>query len=167
MSHHPEFIKILCQSIVCESYLELGLYEGETFKLICDIVPRCVGVDLINKTTLNKGVLHIMTTDEYFKNNTEKFDVIFIDADHNFNQAKIDFDNSCLFLNTGGVIVLHDTDPAYPHLLDPGYCGDSYKIIEYIRSLDCFDIVTLPISNPGLSVVVRKNDRRVLSFNTE
>jgi hypothetical protein len=161
MSTHPFFIKALAEHIKPKFYLELGLYEGETFNLISEIVPNCVGVDVNLKTFQKKGIVYQQTTDSFFENNKIMFDMIFIDADHSFEQVKKDFENSIKILNPLGIIILHDTDPCSEKLLQPGYCGDSYKMISYLHSANIYNILPLPISDPGLSIVNRKTDTRL------
>ena len=48
-----------------------------------------------------------MTSDKFFKDN-EKFDIIFIDGLHTFEQTIKDIDNSIKFLRDKGVILIHD-----------------------------------------------------------
>ena len=48
------------------------------------------------------------TTDAFFENNTEKYDCIFIDADHEYDGVKKDYINALKFLNDGGFIIFHD-----------------------------------------------------------
>ena len=160
-NRHPTFIRMLLEHLECKSYLELGLGKGETFVLACEVTPHCVGVDVNLRFKTKKGIIHKMTTDQFFLGNKETFDLIFIDADHSFEQVKVDFASAIEILNSNGFIVLHDTDPVEKRMLNFGYAGDCYKIIDYIRSLGQYDILTLPISKPGLSIVTRKNNRRV------
>lgn len=163
--NHSEVISTIIKSMPnVKSYLELGIYEGETFEKIWPSIEQCVGVDMIDKRKLKfKGTFHLCTTDEFFKNNLETFDAIFIDADHRFKQLKKDFIASIEILNSFGVIFIHDTDPATKELTQPGYCCDAYKIVEWIYKIyhTSLDIVTLPICKPGLSIVSKKNGRRI------
>lgn len=48
------------------------------------------------------------TTDNFFENNTEKYDCIFIDADHSYAGVKKDYENALRYINEGGVIIFHD-----------------------------------------------------------
>jgi predicted O-methyltransferase YrrM len=48
------------------------------------------------------------TTNDFFKTNTQKYDCIFIDADHNYEGVKTDFENSLNFLNKDGYLIFHD-----------------------------------------------------------
>ena len=53
-----------------------------------------------------------MTSDEFFtKNNHLKFDVIFIDGLHEYEQCQRDCINSMKYLNEGGIIFFHDFLP--------------------------------------------------------
>lgn len=158
---HNEFITCLCKALKVSSYLELGLEAGETFNIVSSFVPKCVGVDVNPLFIAKNGEIFKMTTDEYFANNNMQFDFIFIDADHHYEQVRQDFVNSVKVLNHGGTIVLHDTDPAEKYLLEQRYCGDAYKIIDFINCMPQFSCVTLPIDNPGLTVVRKKQDTRV------
>ena len=53
-----------------------------------------------------------MTSDEFFSQNKETFDLIFIDGLHIHEQVLKDIDNSLNVLNENGVILLHDCLPA-------------------------------------------------------
>jgi formylmethanofuran dehydrogenase subunit A len=52
-----------------------------------------------------------MTSDEFFTQNTQKFDIIFIDGLHLDYQVTKDIDNAIEALNPNGSIVLHDCYP--------------------------------------------------------
>lgn len=162
---HPEFILSLACAIRAKSYLELGLYEGETFLLVENVVDCAVGVDMKPRFMPRRNPLFVGTTDEFFAVNRQKFDLIFIDADHCFDSAKSDLCNSIQILNPFGLIVMHDTDPTREDLLDKGYCGDSYRVIDWIiDTREDLNVITLPVSQEGLSIIQRKGDRRVNSF---
>ena len=47
-----------------------------------------------------------MTSDEFFKNNKDQFDLIFIDGLHHYNQVKKDIINSVEVLKDGGIILM-------------------------------------------------------------
>lgn len=54
---------------------------------------------------------YCMTSDDYFNNHDERFDLIFIDGLHIGEQVKRDISNSLRALNPGGFILLHDMNP--------------------------------------------------------
>jgi len=163
MNHSLVISTIINSMANVKSYLELGIYEGETFEKIWPVVGQCTAVDIVDKRKMKfKGTFHLSATDDFFKNNLEKFDAIFIDADHNFEQVKKDLLNSMDVMNPHGIIFLHDTDPARKELIDPGYCGDSYKIIDWMnRVWPDVEHITLPICDPGLTIVRMRWSRRV------
>jgi hypothetical protein len=148
----------------CELYLELGIMEGVNMREVCKYSKRNIGVD-INDCLFEDFEFHKKTTDEFFKTFEEHPNIIFIDADHHFEQVKNDFINSLNCLSEHGIIFLHDTDPYQQELLDQGRCGDSYKMHDWIRfNYPELCIITLPVSIAGITMVNRDKDRRVLKY---
>ena len=89
-----------------KSYLEIGLESG-----LCRD-----NIEIENKTTVDPDVrsnnpTHTMTSDEFFAQNEEMFDVIFIDGLHHGEQVYRDIENSLAVLNKGGMIFCHDMLP--------------------------------------------------------
>ena len=82
-----------------------------------------------------------MTSDEFFKQNEKRFDLIFIDGLHEANQVFRDVKNSLNYLNENGVILLHDCNPSieehqtFPQSLDHNkrhlniWLGDTWKTV--------------------------------------
>lgn len=88
------------------SYLEIGTqYKINFDKIICD---KKISVDPEKN---NQIYDYNMTSDEFFNQNTQMFDIIFIDGMHLAEQVEKDILNSLRFLNINGCIVLHDTNP--------------------------------------------------------
>jgi predicted O-methyltransferase YrrM len=90
----------------------------------------------------------------------------FIDADHCYESALTDFENVYKRIAPGGIIILHDTDPESNHLFDFRYCGDSYKIVQYLENYPDINCITLPLTEAGLTIVTKKNDTRTIRRNT-
>jgi len=163
---HTDMIVQIVKSINCKNYLELGVYDGATLEKVSAVVPRVIGVD-INDFRKNKniGEFHQTTTQNFLNNFNEIVDVIFIDADHSFEAVKLDFKASLKNLNEFGIIMLHDTDPISEKYISREHCEDSYKIIDWIKTeYPEMDVFTFPISEAGLTIVKRSNDRRVNKF---
>jgi len=160
--HHSNLIRWIVDLTNCQNYLEIGVESGDCIRNIRDVVKKCVAVDVADMMVdKDKIEFHHMTSDDFFKNNKEMFDIIFIDGDHNFEQARLDFENSLIFLNKHGIILLHDTDPMLFGLTHVKYCSDTHRIVDYILDYHPdLNIITLPINEMGLSVVMRKQDRR-------
>lgn len=162
-SKHIDIIFQIVKLMGCNKYLELGIWNGSNISEIHKVCEYCVGVDILDCREFFDYIYRQTTTDDFFAQNTEMFDIIFIDADHNFEAVKKDFANSLKVLNKLGIILIHDTDPFDEAYSRPGLCGDSYKIIDWIaENYDGLNVLTLPITEAGLTIVNRKNERRWL-----
>ncbi|MFA5152802.1 MAG: class I SAM-dependent methyltransferase [Clostridia bacterium] len=163
------YVDIICaivNSTNCKLYLELGCQHATTVRKMIAQNRKVIGVDI--RKQFDQGDFFFFyeeTTDNFFTHFNEHPDIIYIDADHNFESVKKDFINSLKVLNAGGTILIHDTDPNEAKLLDPQYCNDSYKIVDWIKeNYKDLDVLVLPADEPGLTLVRRSKDRRVLNF---
>jgi len=134
-----DFIPLIVRIFKFTSYLEIGCGNDLVFS---EINIHKVGVDPNSGGTLR------MTSDEFFSQNTEKFDLIFIDGLHEANQVLKDIQNSVNCLNDGGLILVHDCSPVseenqlVPHNNKPDvrWNGDVWKAFVLTRKrsdLDC------------------------------
>lgn len=106
--NRTDIINIYAKSIDAKSYLEIGVRVAEdNFNHIR--VPYKVGVDS-GVEGIFEGT-HKMTSDEYFLENMDTFDLIFIDGLHESDQVSRDIKNSLNILNENGVIICHDMNP--------------------------------------------------------
>jgi len=173
--HHSDFIAIIASIIKPQTYVELGLYQGETLSKIIPYTNQCYGVDmksndhLINLQNNYKNKLSIIydTTDNFFLNFNSKIDMAFIDADHCVTSAIKDFDNVLKLLSDDGIIFMHDTDPIDNSYIHPGYCGDSCKLVPLFEKRDDINIITLPLTEAGLSIIMKKNSSRTFLRNRD
>ena len=103
-----EIINRIIQSKGYKNYLEIGVRDGECFKMIS--CQNKIGVD---PNPTSGDTTHVMTSDDYFYNLSadSKFDIIFIDGLHIDEQVDKDIENSLNHLSEGGTIVLHDCNP--------------------------------------------------------
>ena len=159
---HETVILDILKKVNCQKYLELGIYKGDIINKASTFINKTVGVDIIDYIGPNKQFHFVKsTTDEFFNKNKENFDVIFIDADHKYESCVKDFENSLKILNYNGFIFIHDTDPISEKYTDFGFCGDSYRINDYIyKHHQDLDLITLPLTEAGLTIVKRKNENR-------
>lgn len=105
-------IQGLIDKIGAKSYLEVGVQAGHCFNaIICD---HKVGVD----PDPGSAATHIMTSDDFFAQNKEKFDACFCDGLHIKEYAFRDITNMLDILNPGGFIVVHDNLPQTRHQQD-------------------------------------------------
>uniref|UniRef100_A0A6H1ZPA4 Putative methyltransferase n=1 Tax=viral metagenome TaxID=1070528 RepID=A0A6H1ZPA4_9ZZZZ len=88
--------------------------------------------------------------------------VVLIDADHNYEVAKMEFDFFFDKLIPGGVIFLHDTMPPAEEYLTPTACGDVYKLRQELEKRDDLDCFTWPYTAGymGLTMVMKKESDR-------
>jgi hypothetical protein len=113
-----------------KSYLEFGVRDKtNTYNFInCEDKS---GVDI----NPNCGPDYIMTTDDFFKSipKDKKWDIIFIDADHEKNQVMKDFINSLEHLNFNGTIIMDDINPFTEELTKPEYCHNAWEVFATLR----------------------------------
>lgn len=113
-----DIINWLIEKYGYETYLEIGVAEGECFEQIrCDLR---VGVDPNVKA---KDLwVNPITSDFFFScEDGMLYDIIFIDGDHHEAQVLRDINNSLKHLSPGGTIVLHDCNPpTKAHTIEPG-----------------------------------------------
>jgi hypothetical protein len=103
--NRTEIIQFLINKSSAEKYLEIGISEGYNFNQI-----KCMNKVGVDPSHLGNPTFRI-TSDEFFQNNTNFFDVIFIDGLHESNQVYKDIQNSLSFLNPNGHIICHDMNP--------------------------------------------------------
>ena len=144
-----------------KSYLEIGTFHDELFKNIkCD---KKVGVDPVSGGTIRK------TSDEFFKDNKEKFDCIFIDGLHYYSQVKRDIENSLKALNSNGIILLHDCLPnnhfeqAVPRC-QITWNGDVWKAIVDLRQEKNINIYTCEMDQ-GIGIIQKKENTKILKID--
>ena len=127
-----------------DKYLEIGIEYGNTFLNInCDFK---VGVDPDPKIEMTNIIK--TTSEEYFINNIQVFDVIFIDGMHQVEYLVNDLNNSIRSISDNGKIFIDDvlplsyeeqlkipTNPKYENNIlkysDP-WTGDIWKVIYFI-----------------------------------
>ena len=153
-----EIIQKIIDKKKYQSYLEIGCFDNSTFSKIK--INHKIGIDP------NSGGNKKMTSDEFFSQSNEKFDCIFIDGLHIYEQARQDILNSVKFLKTDGIIILHDCLPnkiwnqivpqIYGH-----WNGDVWKAIVEARTLNDLDTYTC-IADNGLGIIFKRKNRNPL-----
>jgi len=157
---YAPLIREIVKATGCETYLELGIDTACTIHEIVPHCARCIGVDVQDRRGFHDFEFYKMTTDEFFKTIPMHADIIFIDADHNFDEVRKDFLHAIKILNNWGIILLHDTDPISKTYLEPRFCGDAYRVRDWIKeTFPHLNILTLPISVAGLTIVNRNENR--------
>ena len=105
--YRTEIIYHIISKYNFDTYLEIGVSDVNlNFNHIK--IKNKIGVDPNPDVW---GIDYNMTSDDFFKINKQKFDIIFIDGMHEFHFVYRDIINSLDILNENGVIVLHDCNP--------------------------------------------------------
>jgi len=107
IASRTSIINHLIQKNKLKSYLEIGVRDGRNYNNI--LAPYKVGIDPYPRKSING--LHKETSDNFFKNNNETFDIIFIDGLHLETQVDKNIKNSLSCLSKNGYIILHDCNP--------------------------------------------------------
>jgi hypothetical protein len=163
-----------------KNYLEIGVNYGFTFEGVK--ADHKLGVDPQKKFfTFSSGGHFKDNSDNFFKSNTRKFDLIFIDGLHEYKQVLRDIVNSLNSLNRDGIVLIDDVYPTdfntaakswelltaqEKHSLSKGYFswqGDVYKAVFYIineyKSLINFFTVN---DNNHIQMVVKKKNYKTI-----
>jgi hypothetical protein len=175
---HGEIIQKILDKSIKKNYLEIGVATGENFVAIN--ANYKVGVDPIQPSnlvtqSLNATCLyHQMTSDAFFANTDNpcvKFDVVFIDGLHEYEQAYRDITNSVTHLAANGVIVVHDCKPTNKDMASPlrgntsTWTGNVWKAIVRLRSLHNDLFVCTLDCDFGCAVITISNPESLLSFS--
>ena len=153
-----DIINKLIKSKKFKTYLEIGCQSDVNFSKI--EIEKKIGVDPQSGGTLR------MTSDEFFSQNKDTFDLIFIDGLHIHEQVLKDINNSLNVLNESGVILLHDCLPAKIwHQTIPqthsSWNGDVWKSIVQSRTREDIDTYTIK-ADQGLGLILKRKNRDIL-----
>jgi hypothetical protein len=146
-----------------ETYLEIGCDKNILFNSVK--IKKKVGIDPVAGGNIR------MTSDEFFKNNDDTFDLIFIDGLHQYDQVKKDVYNALKFLNKNGVILLHDCMPTSfirqtPKRSSNIWNGDVWKNIVEFRTLEKIDTYTI-YADQGIGLILKRKNRNKLLLNID
>lgn len=161
-----ELINSLIEKNNYTNYLEIGVNSPAQpgYNWVGIKIPVKHGVDPNVETTYQ------MTSDEFFENSiNQKYDIIFIDGLHIFEQVYKDIINSVNALNENGIIVVHDCNPVTEitqrrERASDAWHGDVWK-----------SIVKLRIEEPNLEIytvntdegcgIIKKGSQELLTVN--
>ena len=156
-----DLIKYLINKYNYIDYLEIGCDQDQLFSKI-DIQNK-VGVDPVSGGNLRK------TSDEFFKANNKKFDLVFIDGLHTYEQVKKDIINSLDCLKENGVVLVHDCMPdCMSKQAVPRYRmtwnGDVWKAIVDLRHYGDLNIYTCEIDQ-GIGIIKKEKNTSILKVD--
>ncbi len=159
--HRWDLIKYLIEKNNYKNYLEIGCDQDQLFSKVN--VYNKIGVDPVSGGNIRK------TSDDFFKNNKSKFNIVFIDGLHTYEQVKKDILNSVNFLEENGIILVHDCMPdslgkqAVPRY-KMQWNGDVWKAIVDLRQKENLDIYTCEIDQ-GIGIISKKKNSSRLKLD--
>lgn len=146
-----------------QNYLEIGCDQDQNFSQIQ--IKNKIGIDP------RSGGTHRMTSDMFFFKNNKKFDFIFIDGLHTYDQVSKDIKNSINALKENGIILVHDCLPKkiwnqiVPRLYGH-WNGDVWKSIVEVRTMENLDTYTC-VADHGLGVIIKRKNKNILQINNK
>lgn len=135
-----------------KSYLEIGVNDGVNFERVgCAYKVGVDPSDNYDKITFN------ITSDEFFAQNKDTFDIIFIDGLHLSEQVIKDIQNSLEVLNPLGTIIMHDCLPfaegaQFRERTQNHWNGDVWKAFAHYRKNPDLIMFTL-VTDQGLGFI--------------
>jgi hypothetical protein len=159
-----DIIQYLINTLGYTSYLELGCRLAENSKLSIDHI-QCLHKDSVDINS--NGNNYVMSTNKFFDtiDPSKKYDIIFIDADHEKSAVKNDILNALKHLNDFGCIVCHDINPKSEMYLAPRYCNNAWETWAELRSTNSeIEMYALDVDMTG---VIRKGSQTLYSKNIE
>lgn len=160
---HHGIIAAACDVYEGCRYLEVGVSAGACLAAVAPHTAYALGVDPRPSTrAVDRATVSLKTSDEFFDDLAagERFDVVFIDGDHAYEQAARDFEHALEHLESGGVIFLHDVYPLSGVDTRPRVaCGDVYRLGDDVRGDMRFETFTWS-RFPGLMQVRHRGEAR-------
>ena len=156
-----DLIEYLIKKNNYTNYLEIGCDQNQLFSKV--IIDNKIGVDPVSGGNIRK------TSDDFFKENNDKFDIVFIDGLHTYEQVKKDILNSVNCLNVNGIILVHDCMPdslgkqAVPRY-KMQWNGDVWKAIVDLRQKEDLDIYTCEMDQ-GIGIITKKKNSSLLTLD--
>lgn len=156
-----QIIQYLINKINAKSYLEIGVSGGDNFN----------NINCQHKVSVEPfptiPVTYKMTSDDFFNQNNDFFDIIFIDGLHESNQVYRDITNSLNILNKEGYIICHDINPyceiiqKYPQETQGEWTGDCWKAWVKFRNERSDLTMYVVDSDYGCGVITRGNQKTI------
>ncbi|KDA00635.1 hypothetical protein HPO_01360 [Hyphomonas polymorpha PS728] len=153
----PDIINTLASKMKYQSYLEIGVEAGVTFRQVEVASKVAVDPDFKTDTATLGGEAHSITSDAFFARDHRSFDCTFVDGLHTFEQSLRDFENAWARRTPRGIVIVDDCYPsddlaALPDHAecvrrkiargdaDRNWMGDVYKTVIYIHDFTSHEI---------------------------
>ena len=195
--HRREVIQQLIDTKGFKTYLEIGVFLGKLFysikaktKIAVDPNVKFSRFKLFKRSFRYKNNTNLtaksykLTSDGFFQKKAafvfrrRPLDICLVDGMHEYSFALRDVENSLKFLQPGGVIVMHDCNPATPEAAmdfatwgtrqyKDDWNGDVWKAVVHLRSQrDDINVFVLN-TDYGLGVITFGKPESKLDFSPE
>ena len=156
---HGPIIAAVAASYANPTYVEIGVHRGDCLATVVPVCGQAHGVDVsYERLTFDVGDAQLweLTSDAFFETyDGPRPDVVFVDGDHEYEQARRDAHNAIELVSDHGVVFLHDTWPVFRAATEPRICGGVHRVIEELESDDRLEVATIR-RWPGLSLVTKR-----------
>lgn len=159
MRWHVPIIASVVASYPRPTYIEIGVFQGDC---LTQVAPQCGeahGVDVsfgALKHDIGSATRWQMTSDEFFEHYEGPApQVVFVDGDHEYEQARRDARNALAILAPEGVLFLHDTWPVFKAATERLLCGGVHRVLDELHADPALEVATIR-RWPGLSLVSRR-----------
>ena len=108
-------------------------------------------------------IAHNLSSDqfaEWWGLSSTRIDLLYIDADHSYEQSLADFEHFAPFVSPNGLVIMHDTFPMTDAHEQLKFSGTVWQTVQYIKHhyLGEFEIATIPFLC-GVSVLRKKGSK--------
>ena len=156
---HAPIIAAVVASYARPTYVEIGVFLGECLAQVAPLCEQAHGVDVSFarvKHDVGRARLWEVPSDEFFaRYDGPAPDVVFVDGDHTYEQARRDAHNALAILAPQGVLFLHDSWPVFRAAAQPLLCGGVHRVVEELKADASLEVATIH-RWPGLSLVTRR-----------
>lgn len=137
---HPEELAKLClilKKFKINSFLDIGTFNGYTFKFLSEFLnkyqkTKCITIDPIyHNPIVDDRFTYLNATSKNFIG--QKFDLVFIDGDHEYSSVKEDYENVGQYAN---ICIFHDIRDEFCNDLN----GGPKKFWNEIKDDTCFEL---------------------------
>lgn len=134
-----DIINYLGKEYNYSSFLEISSFStGHAYDKVSDTIfnkelfmyipTESYGQKMSRRDTTEKPITY---QEGLTKFKDRKFDVVFVDPWHTFEQSKLDIENAFELVSDNGIIVIHDCAPLVPGLVGDykrgSWCGQTYE----------------------------------------
>ncbi len=156
---HEPVIAAVAASYAKPTYIEVGVFQGDCLAKVAPLCGQAHGVDVsFDRLRHDVGAARLwqLPSDEFFdRYDGPAPDVVFVDGDHEYEQARRDAQNALAILAPEGVLFLHDTWPVFRAATERLLCGGVHRVVEELQGDPTLEVATIR-RWPGLSLVTRR-----------